>query len=145
MAGHKQSVSDLPAFIILPARQHEHLVRLALSAPAEEVCALLGGRQHYMQTVYPVRNVSNRSATEFLLEAEGQVAAMKAMREAGESLRGIFHSHPSSTAEPSAMDSEMAAYPDVYYLILSLLEAPPELRAFYFDGHAFHPVEIRNH
>lgn len=137
-------MTEVADFIVLPLEQHQRLVKLAVSMPAEEVCALLGGHEHHLDHVYPVRNVADRPAAEFLLEPEGQIAAMKTMREAGESMRGIFHSHPAASAEPSPTDREQAAYADVYYLILSLLDKPPVMKAFYFDGVDFHPVALRH-
>lgn len=128
--------------VVLPPEQQRQLTELALASPAVEVCALLGGCGQHLQTVYPVRNVAARPAAEFLFDAEGQIAAMKAMRATGEELRGIFHSHPASPAEPSATDRARAAYPDVYYLILSLASNSPVLRGFYFDGSQFHAVDI---
>jgi proteasome lid subunit RPN8/RPN11 len=54
------------------------------------------------------------------LDARGQIAAMHPMREYGESLFAIFHSDPTSPAEPSPRDLAEAAYPEALYLITSL-------------------------
>jgi proteasome lid subunit RPN8/RPN11 len=45
---------------------------------------------------------------------------MANMRDQGEELFAIYHSHPTAPAEPSAIDLELAAYPDALYLIISL-------------------------
>ncbi len=53
------------------------------------------------------------------------------MRENGEALFAIYHSHPTSPAEPSAIDLELAAYPDALYLIISLnTKGVLEMRGF---------------
>jgi len=129
--------------LVLSASLRRSLAVMAQASPEAEACALLGGQHNVITSVYPVINVAAEPADAFLLDAEEQIAAMKMMREAGESLRGIFHSHPRSPAEPSATDRALAAYPDVYYLIASLLPDPPTLRAWFYDGNGFHEVDIR--
>ena len=57
--------------------------------------------------------------------------AMKKMREADEELFAIYHSHPAAPATPSITDLELAAYPDAFYLIISLsTKGVLEMRAF---------------
>ena len=124
-----------------PALQRA-LIVMARAAPRVEVCALLGGRDNQLTSIYPVSNIADDPTTRFLLDPEGQIDAMKAMREVDEDLRGIFHSHPASSATPSATDEALASYPDVYYLIVSLADELTELRAYYYDGSAFTAVDI---
>jgi proteasome lid subunit RPN8/RPN11 len=66
------------------------------------------------------------------------------MRERGEELFAIFHSHPQAPAEPSATDLELAAYPDALYLIVSLnTKGVLELRGFRIDAsRAVEEVEL---
>lgn len=130
--------------LILPLRLRKGLLAQALATPRVEVCALLGGRGNRLISVYPVRNIAADPATGFLLEAEGQIKAMRQMRTAGESMRAIFHSHPATAAVPSATDRQLAAYPAVYYLVLSLSTRTPVLGAYYYDGRDFTPVDIRS-
>ena len=48
---------------------------------------------------------------------------------------GIYHSHPRSPAEPSQTDINLADYPHWLYLIVSLAEASPTMRAWWIaDG-----------
>lgn len=131
--------------LILPLRLHESLLDYGRTAPGVEVCGLLGGHDSRVTSFYPVRNIAENPANSFLLEAEGQIDAMRRMRDAGESLRAIFHTHPQGPAAPSATDLALAAYPDVYYLILSLAEADPLLSAYFYDGQRFTPAVLRIH
>lgn len=53
------------------------------------------------------------------------------MRNQGEELFAIYHSHPTAPAQPSSADLELAAYPDAVYLIISLnTKGILELRGF---------------
>lgn len=109
----------------------------ARSSPGREVCGLIGGSAGRPASYYPVENDAPDPGRRFLMHPEAQLHTMRRMRDAGEELLGIFHSHPGSPAEPSATDRELACYPDVVYFIASLLPGTPELRAWYFDGADF--------
>ncbi len=105
---------------IIPRKITNQLLHLAQLAPDHEVCGLLGGQHGLPTSCYPVDNAAANPAQQFLLDAEGQIAAMKTMRERGEELFAIYHSHPNAPATPSARDLQQAAYPDALYLIVSL-------------------------
>lgn len=112
----------------------------ALGTPDIEVCGLIGGRADNALTVYPVNNIADEPAQRFLMGPKEQINVMRRMREANESLWGIYHSHPYSSVEPSASDLDMAYYPDVYYFIISLTNNQSELGCFYFDGLKFNKI-----
>jgi proteasome lid subunit RPN8/RPN11 len=78
-----------------------------------------------------VRNIAPEPERRYLLDPEQHVSALRAMRDKGEELFAIFHSHPAAPAEPSATDLELAAYPEALYLIVSLnTQGVLELRGF---------------
>ena len=59
------------------------------------------------------------------------IAAMRDLRNAGEELTGIYHSHPHGPAHPSKTDIERAYYPEAAQLIVSLAELErPRVAAF---------------
>lgn len=126
----------------LPDSLRQQMFEHALSRPSQEVCGLLGGRREQASSYYPVKNAAPEPARRYLMEPAEQIAAMKDMRDRGETLVGIFHSHTDTPARPSPTDLALAYYPDTVYLILSLQSAPPELNAFYFDGGQFRQVSI---
>ncbi len=117
--------------IILPRNLVQKLFAHAQTDPALEVCGLISSRNGEPLRHYPVANVAGEPDHLFDMDQAGQVAAMKAMRERGEELFAIYHSHPSAPAEPSAQDRELLAYPDAVYLIISLnTKGVLELRAW---------------
>jgi proteasome lid subunit RPN8/RPN11 len=67
---------------------------------------------------------------------------MRRIRETGQSLLGIYHSHPRTPAYPSPADVEMAFYPEAAYFIISL-EPSVDLRAFRIDRERIETVDIR--
>ncbi|MGI8945161.1 MAG: Mov34/MPN/PAD-1 family protein [Thermoleophilaceae bacterium] len=56
---------------------------------------------------------------------------------------GIYHSHPRSAAEPSQTDINLAHYPHWTYLIVSLEEAEPVVRAWRIADGEVSEEEIR--
>lgn len=116
--------------IRLPRTLINELLMQAQHNPGEEICGLIGARDGLASSVYPVPN-KLRDPQRFVMDEASQIAAFKAMREAGEALFAIYHSHPSAAPYPSATDLAESAYPDVYYLIISLnTKGVLEMRGF---------------
>ena len=68
---------------------------------------------------------------------------MKQMRDKGETLFAIYHSHPNAPAVPSSADIEHAAYPEALHLIISLnTKGVLELRAFKISGKSLHEMAL---
>ena len=101
------------------------------TAPAE-CCGLIGGRQSgSAATIYRLRNVAKNNQVSYEVAPEELFAAQKRMRDGGEELLAIYHSHPRSTdPTPSETDVRLAYYPAAVYLIVGLASEEPTLRAF---------------
>lgn len=125
----------------IPRKLTNELLHLAQLSPDTEVCGLVGGRNGVPCTCYPVVNVAAEPRRRFLLDAKQQIDAMTAMRENGEELFAIYHSHPDTPAEPSIYDLDEAAYQDALYLIISLnTKGVLEMRGFKIKHKAFQEV-----
>ncbi len=117
--------------VTLPRPLVNRLLALAQAHPETEVCGLVGWRAGAEPTFYPVANVAEAPGRLFRMDPREQIAAMKAMRERGERLFAIYHSHPQGPARPSATDLAEAAYPEALYLICALgTEGVLELAAY---------------
>ena len=106
--------------IQLSRKLTNQLLHLAQLSPDLEVCGLIGGKNGLPTHCYPVKNTAENPQQRFLLDAGEQISAMAKMREQGEELFAIYHSHPAAPAQPSTTDLEMSAYPEALYLIISL-------------------------
>ena len=106
--------------ITLPRTLANAMLRHAQTSPASEICGLIGARETLPNRVYPVANVADEPGRLFQMDPRGQIDAMRTMRECGESLYAIYHSHPHSPPAPSEIDLNEAGYPDALYLIISL-------------------------
>ena len=120
----------------------EEVFQQAKAAFPNEACGLLVGRD-IADRFIPVKNISP-SAQEYEMEPAELIAALRGLRESGERLIAIFHSHPRGPAAPSKTDIDRAYYPEAAHLIVSLAELErPRAEAFrIIDGEAL-PVELR--
>jgi proteasome lid subunit RPN8/RPN11 len=131
------------ATVILPLHLVNAIFQQARSSPQVEVCGLIAGKDGRPLRVIPIRNVSDQPQRLFAMDPAAQIDAQRTMREQGEELFGIYHSHPDSPAEPSGTDLQQAAYPEALYLIVSLQTPEPALRGYRVrDGRAT-PVELQ--
>lgn len=130
--------------ITMPRSLINRLLRYAQTSPEREVCGLIGAKNGLPLSCYPITNAATTPATHFQLDAKGQIDAMRTMREQGEELFAIFHSHPNAPALPSAEDFAQAAYTEALYLIISLnTKGILKMRGFYLDTSTQRFSEVR--
>ena len=109
---------------------HE-IIAHALTAAPEECCGLIGGTEENARTIYRLRNAAADPLTTYEAAPEDLFVAQRSMRERGEQLLAIYHSHPrADTPTPSATDVRLAYYPSAVYFIVGLGGEQPNLRAF---------------
>ena len=119
------------------------LLHLAQKSPEEEICGLISRDGTGFKNCYPVANAAGDRKHLFAIDPRGQIAAMRAMRERGEELAAIYHSHPDAAPLPSAADVEQHEYPDVLYLIVSLgTKGLLEMRGFHIRNRVIEEVPI---
>ena len=117
--------------IELPRALVNQMLHLAQSSPQLEVCGLVGAVDGNPTSCYPITNAAATPQLRFQLDPAGQIDAMRQIRERGEALFAIFHSHPTAPAEPSPVDLAEAAYLDALYLVISLnTKGVLEMRGF---------------
>lgn len=104
----------------LPRPLINQILAHAQQNPDEEICGLISSKNKTASRYYPVANVAENKKRFFEMSGPQQIKAMKTMREQGEELLAIVHSHPDAPAIPSELDRENNNYPDVYYLVVSL-------------------------
>lgn len=112
-------------------RQLEEILASATRAAPNECCGLIGGDGERATSLYPMRNVAANAQVAYEAAPEDLFAAQRQMRERGEELLAIYHSHPRATEpQPSETDVRLAYYPKAIYFIVGLSGAHPVMRAF---------------
>ena len=116
----------------------------ACATPQLEICGLLSATHGRAMRCIPVPNVAERPQCRFTMDPAHLIEAFRDMRQRGEELYAIYHSHPQGPGGPSSTDIEQAAYPDALYLIIALHGVePPGLNAYRIRNGAVQPVELK--
>lgn len=118
--------------ITLQSSHRDQIVAQAREADPAECCGLVGGtREGTAMNIYSLRNVAADKMVSYEAAPEDLFAAQRLMREHGEELLGIYHSHPLSVEPfPSETDVRLAYYPQAVYFIIGLAGPQPMIRAF---------------
>jgi proteasome lid subunit RPN8/RPN11 len=131
--------------IELPRSMFDDMVTHARSGLPNEACGVVAGKDGRSLRLYPMRN-AEESPVVYRLDEREQLEVFNDIEDRGWGLVAFFHSHPHTEAFPSPTDRSLAqwrdpvtgretpAYPGTRYLILSLAERDPVLRAFTFPG-----------
>ena len=118
--------------ISLTQAQADELIAHAREANPNECCGLIGGTpDRVAQSVYRLRNLAANPLVTYEAASEDLFKAQRVMRERGELLLAIYHSHPrAADPYPSETDVRLAYYPTAVYLIVGLGNREPQLKAF---------------
>ncbi len=132
----------------LKQTDYEKLLAHCKNGLPNESCGLIAGyingEVKTVEEVYLLTNI-DASNEHFSMDPREQLTAVKAARVKGLTMLGNFHSHPESPSRPSEEDKRLAYDSTAEYLILSLAEEEPVLRAFGIDSEknvTIHEIEI---
>jgi proteasome lid subunit RPN8/RPN11 len=112
--------------------QVEKILAHSRTVEPAECCGLIGGsREGNVTSIYSLRNVAADTNVSYEAAPEDLFSAQREMRERGEELLAIYHSHPRSAEPfPSQTDVRLAYYPQAVYFIIGLAGPLPVIRAF---------------
>ena len=123
----------------LSTSQHERIVAHCYSGLPDEACGLLGGpvtgalgsreATGFVSEVYPAVN-ADASARTYTVDGRDHLRAIRDAEARGEEIIGIWHSHTHTDPYPSPTDVRSAVDPMWIYVIVSLRDDVPMLRAF---------------
>jgi len=117
--------------LTLNSNHRQQIFAHAREAAPAECCGLIAGAGGRANSLYPLRNVAANAHVSYEAAPEDLFAAQRQMRDRGEQLLGIYHSHPrSEEPAPSETDVRLAYYPQAVYFIIGLAGPQPVMRAF---------------
>ena len=126
----------------LPRGFLTELLAHARAVAPNECCGLLAGVGDVATQRFPLVNAL-ASPTRFESSPESMFAAVRAMHSHKIEIVGVYHSHPTSRAVPSASDLECRYSDDVATVIVSLATEPPEVRGWRVVEGRFVEIELR--
>lgn len=113
---------------------YDEIIAHARAGKPREVCGILRGRGDRAFQALRACNVAPDPVRDYEVDPQ-TVLRQFDFEEAGDAMVAIYHSHPASPAYPSASDAWNAHYPDCAYLICSLEDEAPVVRAFGLTAH----------
>jgi [CysO sulfur-carrier protein]-S-L-cysteine hydrolase len=114
----------------IPSEIVDEMVAHARAETPNECCGMIGGRDGAATSIHRARN-AEESPLRYVIHPSDQLRIMEQIEERGEELAAIYHSHTRSPAYPSQTDINLAEnWPDPMYVICSLADREPEVRAF---------------
>jgi [CysO sulfur-carrier protein]-S-L-cysteine hydrolase len=113
--------------MVISRAQWDELVEHAREEAPNECCGFLRANGGAVQEVVRSENL-RASPYGYELDAKSLLAANRLDDEGHEV--GIYHSHPRSSPTPSQTDINLAQYPHWTYLIVSLADDEPMVRAW---------------
>jgi len=116
--------------------QHRRIVGHCYDGLPDEACGLLAGAVDgagepigTVTAVYPARN-SDASARTYTVDSRDLLRAMRDAESRGEAVIGVWHSHTHTDAYPSDTDVKQAPDPTWIYVLVSLRDGEPVVRAY---------------
>jgi proteasome lid subunit RPN8/RPN11 len=117
--------------ITIESKLLNQLVKHAKKETSREVCGILVGKNSIVEQVYQMQNISDSPQTCYFMKPEEQLKVFKELRKLNLEMLAIYHSHIDSPAYPSAKDMELAFYPEVVHIIISLQNfVNPDIKGF---------------
>ena len=128
----------------IPRAILDEMVAHARADLPNEACGIVHAREGVPVASYRVKNAA-ASPYRYLMDPMQQYRLETQRDESGETLFAIYHSHVASEGRPSQTDRRQAffppaqddidfdrdpAYPGTWYILVSLAEEPPTVRAF---------------
>jgi [CysO sulfur-carrier protein]-S-L-cysteine hydrolase len=118
----------------LPADLLQAIIDAAREGLPNEACGLLVAATYAGDGGAPTRYVPLRNAAEspyrYVIDPQEQLEVWMALEDSAEVPWGIVHSHVASPAVPSVTDIGLAFFPESLYLVCSLMDEMPTVRAW---------------
>lgn len=129
--------------IEIPQHIIDAIIKQAYNELPDEACGLLTGEGNSVRKQYALTN-TDHSPEHFSFDPKEQFAVLKEARKDNLRIIANYHSHPATAARPSEEDIRLAYDPDITYIIVSLAEADPVIKAFSIrECIMVQPVEIK--
>lgn len=109
--------------------QIDELVAHSREDVPNECCGVVGSKDGTAQQVHRAINAA-ASPLRYEIDSADFLRIYNEIDDADQEVGAIYHSHTRSAAYPSQTDINLALWPDALYIIVSLAEEEPDVRAF---------------
>ncbi|HXK33872.1 MAG TPA: M67 family metallopeptidase [Dehalococcoidia bacterium] len=129
--------------LVLEQQYIDEMIQHARDDLPNEACGIIAGKDGRATKLYRAIN-AEASPYRYSVEPKDLLRIHREVDENGWEFMVIYHSHTQTEAYPSPTDVRLAAWPEAYYVLVSLAEASPVVRAFrILDGAVTEePIEV---
>ena len=113
----------------IPKEIADKIIAHAKSELPNEACGYLAGKDGVVTVHFELTNIDH-SPEHFSFDPAEQFDVIKKTRAEGLEILANYHSHPATPARPSEEDIRLAFDPSINYVIISLAEVEPVIKAF---------------
>jgi proteasome lid subunit RPN8/RPN11 len=130
------------ALVLDPSYIDEMIAHARADAP-NECCGIIAGKDGLPMRLYRAIN-AEASPYRYSVDAKDLLRIHRDADSNGWDFLVIYHSHTHTEAYPSPTDVRLATWPDAYYVLVSLMEEAPVVRAFRIEDGAIteEPIEL---
>ena len=116
--------------LVLQQSYIDEMIAHARADAPNECCGIIAGKDGRPTRLYRAKN-AEASPYRYSVDAKDLLRIHRDADANGWDFLVIYHSHTHTEAYPSPTDVRLAAWPDAYYVLVSLMdEAKPVVRAF---------------
>ena len=127
----------------LPRSHSDEIIAHAREDAPNECCGLIAGNDGSATKLYRALN-AEASPYRYNVDPKDLLRIYRDIDGNGWDVLAIYHSHTHTEAYPSPTDVKLAAWPEAYYVIVSLEDdANPVLRAFRIEDGEVTEEELR--
>lgn len=135
------------SLLTIPRPLYDRILAHCRAESPREAVGILLGRAGRVVRGYALENVHPDPERHFALDPVEQEEALRPVARGELEYLALYHSHPVSVAVPSIHDlsgqHQAGGQPADHLLIISLLQSPPDVRAYRNDGGRPVPVPHR--
>jgi proteasome lid subunit RPN8/RPN11 len=128
--------------IEIPTEILEAMIAHCVSEAPLEACGVLAGVAPRVRSSYTLRNAA-KSENRYYADEGQLITAVRAIREGGEEILALYHSHPRWEPTPSKTDLRENYWGTVPRIIVGLLGVEPDVRIWKLDGESFEELPWR--
>ena len=127
----------------LPRSHSDEIIAHAREDAPNECCGIIAGNDGSATKLYRALN-AEASPYRYNVDPKDLLRIYRDIDGNGWDVLAIYHSHTHTEAYPSPTDVKLAAWPEAYYVIVSLKDdANPVLRAFRIEDGQVTEEELR--
>jgi [CysO sulfur-carrier protein]-S-L-cysteine hydrolase len=115
--------------LTLPAAMRDQLIAHARRETPNECCGVIAGRADLPVRLIEAENAEH-SPYRYSIGSRELLRIFRELDDNDLEMLVIYHSHTHTPAYPSPTDLSLAGYPDAFYLLISLEQTEPDVRAY---------------